>query len=160
MGGIGSGNWIRPFRKQTVDETLRLSMSEVRDQIFPNSHGRLVWDDGERDIVVASFTVTMHRRRLFNISFSCLGTATLRQTIELSFSPTNFGGQRLWFMCPGEAGEKSCSRRTDFLYLLPDARFFACRQCHRLTYRSSQTSHWKNRLIDRLYAERVLIGEP
>jgi hypothetical protein len=42
------------------------------------------------------------------------------------------GGQRRWFRCPG------CGRRMFKLYRPPPSSFFACRQCHNLTYRCVQ----------------------
>ena len=44
----------------------------------------------------------------------------------------NYGGERRWLLCP------RCFRRVAKLYRPPDEVLFACRQCHGLTYRSTQ----------------------
>ena len=42
----------------------------------------------------------------------------------------NFGGTRWWLQCP------MCTRRVRKLYVPPRRKYFACRNCYRLTYRS------------------------
>ncbi len=64
------------------------------------------------------------------------------QQVELQAAPSCVGGVRWWFRCP------SCGRRVQKLYLPPASpeETFACRICHRLTYRSTQTrraSRWR-----------------
>lgn len=53
------------------------------------------------------------------------------QQIELSTSPTNFGGERYWFLC-------GCWRQVGRLYLPPADGILRCRDCHNLTYGSAQ----------------------
>jgi hypothetical protein len=45
---------------------------------------------------------------------------------------------RWWFVCPLSRNGIACHRRVRKLYL--SGRYFGCRHCHRLTYRSSQES--------------------
>jgi hypothetical protein len=52
-----------------------------------------------------------------------------------------YRGQRMWMLCP------ECGRRCGKLYLPPEASWFGCRDCHDLTYRSSQESGTTN-LVD------------
>jgi hypothetical protein len=52
--------------------------------------------------------------------------------IPLVSSPMKFGGVRWWGRCP------SCFLRVLKLYRPPGERRFACRACHRLTYKSAQ----------------------
>lgn len=47
-------------------------------------------------------------------------------------TPCNYGGVRYWYQCP------SCGSRRRILYLPPGRDVFACRDCHRLTYKSRQ----------------------
>jgi hypothetical protein len=49
--------------------------------------------------------------------------------------------QYLW-QCPGLAEDEPCDHRARALYLPPQGGTFACRKCHRLTYRSCR--HDKN----------------
>jgi len=48
------------------------------------------------------------------------------------------GGRRFLFQCPVLHDGKPCGRRVGRLYLPPGERFFACRKCHGLTYKSAQ----------------------
>ena len=71
------------------------------------------------------------------VIFSALGGSDndkYSQAVSLEVQRLHLGGKRFWFRCPG------CNRRTGFLYLPPEADYFACRLCHGLTYRSSQLS--------------------
>jgi hypothetical protein len=61
--------------------------------------------------------------------------------ISLDATSCPNGGVRLWFKCP------TCNRRGYKLYRPPGERFFACRGCHNLTYRSVQEH---NARLDRL----------
>jgi hypothetical protein len=65
----------------------------------------------------------------------CVSTAVGNLAIGgISFDHTRGGrgGQRRWFRCP------RCGRRMFKLYRPPGSPFFACRQCHELTYRCVQ----------------------
>ena len=55
--------------------------------------------------------------------------------VRLVYTPCQLGGQRVWWQCPG-AG---CGRRVAVLY--GGTGIFACRHCHRLTYRSQQDNN-------------------
>ena len=48
--------------------------------------------------------------------------------VRLAWTGCNFGGRRVWWLCPA-AG---CGRRVAVLY---GGALYACRSCHRLTYR-------------------------
>lgn len=56
--------------------------------------------------------------------------------IQLSTTRCHFGGIRWWFRCPALKGDGICNRRSAKLYLPPGGRYFACRLCYNLTYRS------------------------
>ena len=53
----------------------------------------------------------------------------LNYEIKLATTPCNYGGFRYWFLCP------KCNRRVVKLYL---NKYYYCRHCHNLTYRSCQ----------------------
>jgi len=61
-----------------------------------------------------------------------------REKIDLDYevplvsTPCNYGGKRWWFVC-------CCGTRVAKLYLV--TKYFACRDCYNLTYRSSRQSH-------------------
>lgn len=50
-----------------------------------------------------------------------------------------FGGRRYWFICPGVVGGKYCGRRVAKIYA--GNKYFLCRHCHNLTYKSRNYSH-------------------
>ncbi len=52
--------------------------------------------------------------------------------IACDSSDTNFGGKRLWFLCP------LCSRRVAVLYLHPISKQLSCRMCTGLPYKCSR----------------------
>jgi hypothetical protein len=65
-------------------------------------------------------------------------------------TPTQLGGRRFWFICPLIVRGMACNRRVGNLYLPPGTRYFGCRKCHNLTYRSCQEAHQTERVLGRL----------
>jgi|ERR1035437_1295619 hypothetical protein len=61
-------------------------------------------------------------------------------SVFITSTPCNYGGIRLWFICPGWKNGIPCRRRCRKLYLPPSGYVFACRVCHELTYESRQKS--------------------
>jgi hypothetical protein len=55
-----------------------------------------------------------------------------RESVPLSWTACNLGGQRPWFFCPG-AG---CGRRVVILYA--PGCYFLCRHCYDLSYESQR----------------------
>ncbi len=76
---------------------------------------------------------------------------TIEDTVLLELSACPYGGHRLWFRCPICYAEKQtrCTR----LYIPPGRYSFGCRQCHGLTYRSSQQSRHPSRVEPASLAE-------
>lgn len=58
--------------------------------------------------------------------------------VQIADTSPNFGGRRLWFVCPRSA----CGRRCVVLYRPRscNARAFACRRCHGIRYLSQRIS--------------------
>jgi hypothetical protein len=56
----------------------------------------------------------------------------VRQDVPLDWTPCHFGGERPWFICG------NCGRRVAVIY--GAGKYFACRHCYDLTYRSCQES--------------------
>jgi ribosomal protein L24E len=82
------------------------------------------------------------------------------QTVQLTWSPGQYGGRRAWLVCP------KCGRRVGKLYL-PTLLFrddervnrFACRKCYDLTYeqRQSRDPYWTLLHRAERLAERWLV---
>ena len=81
------------------------------------------------------------------ISINSTYFSSLQYEIELELAPTPFG-MRLYLRCP----IRGCSRRCQALWLPENEPRFACRQCHRLTWKSCQTQRSGERLARRLKA--------
>jgi hypothetical protein len=63
--------------------------------------------------------------------------------IRLQTTRPHLGGVRWWFTCPLGIGSAPCRRRVSKLHL--HRRYFGCRHCHSLTYRSCQVAHKQER---------------
>ncbi len=114
--------------------------------------GALSWPDGAG----ASQTYRVVRVR----EKTCLllvplgeSPGTQAQSIEITRSSCNYGSFRYWFHCPGLFGQP-CRRRVTALFRPPDVLLFACRTCHRLTYRSAQTHDAR---VDRIAQDPCLM---
>ena len=74
---------------------------------------------------------------------------SMNYPVQLDWTDCGFGGQRVWWRCPAVG----CGRRVAVLH---GGRVFACRQCHRLAYRSQReadhdrASRRADKLRDRL----------
>lgn len=152
MGGLGSGNWYRFDKKQTVEQSLTVSVRDFRGRMFPGASGSITWTryggwessigyyvTGANAIPGVGPTITLHYRRN--------DTESIEIPIQLQSTPAHFGGVRWWFTCPLIVGDTPCQRRVGKLHLPNGSRYFGCRTCHRLTYRSCQEAHQRERMI-------------
>lgn len=117
MGGPGSGRLIRFDRQTALEECLWIDVCDWK----------------RRGLLVPGLG--------FSWSWSCRGERTgvrrpgedwrdIASRILLSHTPCHFGGERVWFCCPG------CGNRAQKLYMHPT--HFRCRTCCRLPYASQQ----------------------
>ena len=83
-----------------------------------------------------------------------LGAEEVSEPIPLETTPVHFGGVRWWGRCPLVINGRPCGRRVLKLYLPPGARYFGCRACHRLTYRSVQKHDAR---VDRLLKDPLAL---
>jgi hypothetical protein len=65
----------------------------------------------------------------------------VEREIPLVRSVPNYGGERIWFQCP------ECGKKVNRLYLPPDAKEFACRECHHLRYRSQEKRNGRQGVV-------------
>ena len=150
MGGFGSGNWHRFDTKSTVEESLTLAMRDFRGRIYPRASGAFTWTwSGAKKSSIGYF-VTWGDSPTITLRYRWRDREDVRIPIHLQTTPTQFGGERWWFTCPLIAGGVACNRRAGKLHLPPGARYFDCRKCHGLTYRSCQEAHQTERLFGRI----------
>lgn len=151
MGGHGSG---RPGVRTAVEDALRLDLASpaVRNVIRSGcwGSGRWTWScDGDRMATVGYALETIDETGVqLTLAYSVDGVQ-VRQAVPLVQSRPNFGGRRWWFLCPVlfERGERRPARA---LFLPNGARYFGCRQAHRLNYRSQKESRNTLQAIERL----------
>jgi hypothetical protein len=132
-------------KKNTVDDTnkldinwlLRAGKHKKGDLSFNNiitwtrSGG---WGESKSKI---GYTIDLTGGSGMNIKFNY--TITQKDTgekqdfdyqVSLTSTPCNFGGERYWFLCPGQG----CQKRVGCLYM--GQRYFLCRHCLNLAYES------------------------
>ena len=134
MGGFGSGFWR--LRKRAVENCLGLrlvSVSRTVIALYCTNSGFVVWsitrewkDEKVKGIHRLLRSISIKYATVFDSQWR-----TVTQDFQLQASVPNFNGRRWWFRC-------QCGRKVGRLYLPPNERYFACRHCHALNYRSSQ----------------------
>ena len=68
------------------------------------------------------------------------GQLDIKGVVSLTWTPCNLGGERPWFVCPGEG----CGRRAAILYEAGGS--FLCRLCRDLAYQSQRDNKLYGRL--------------
>lgn len=152
MGGSGSGNWYRwQSKKSTVEDSLTLSMATFRKRIIHGESGTLTWTwTSGRKSSVSYLMRWDNAAPALHVYYRLGGSENIVFSVGLEVTPTQFGGQRWWFNCPLMVNGSPCNRRVGKLHLPLGAKYFGCRQCHKLTYRSSQEAHQTERVFGRL----------
>jgi hypothetical protein len=145
LGGLGSGRGVPG--KQTVERSLSIDVSTFAQNELRwgkiRSGGFLVWNNWflRREVFRCQFEVIMPNASFAFLVLTYRGGATqgiVSCDIELASTRPNFGGCRWWFCCPSVDKAGPCGRRVTKLYYHGGTDRFACRVCHRLTYRSCQ----------------------
>jgi hypothetical protein len=136
MGGVGSGNWHRFDMKTTTDECQTIDVRHLhRNGLLRTGHSvSLRWSQAGKQIGSVGGVAHDDRVTFFYRHREGMGGEweDVRETVALEWTPCNFGGERPWFLCPG-AG---CGRRVAVLY--GPGRYFLCRHCYDLRYRSQR----------------------
>jgi hypothetical protein len=149
MGGPGSGTWERwDGRKTTVEECDRLDAGRWRREgiLGPNvaRSGRWTWSQDGVEVAAIGYLVrTGAAEGTAELSYTCrrddAAPEPIRYPIRLQTTRPHLGGLRWWFTCPLIVAGRPCRRRVATLHLV--GRYFGCRTCHGLTYRSCQEAH-------------------
>ena len=162
MGGYGSTRWGGHWKKDTVEDCNVLSVRDLIDyaRLAPSVRvigGGIAWYDTVKDEKTASIGVDIDTRPTEGYArFHYTVTPLHGQgdkfdqdyKVPLVTTRPYFGGLRWWLLCPG----RRCGRRVAKLYFPPGngVKYFLCRHCYHLTYRSSQTHNkrldWLKRL--------------
>jgi hypothetical protein len=136
MGGVGSGNWYRFNKKTTTNECQSIDVRYLHCNglLKPGHNFSLRWSRAGRQTssiggVANRDQVTLlyrHRRGLGD------EWKDVKETVSLTWTACNFGGERPWFICP----RTGCGRRVAVLY--GPGRYFLCRHCYDLVYESQR----------------------
>lgn len=162
MGGYGSSRWGWYSRKDTVEECRSLDAARWQREgiLAPDlvQLGGWSWSDAHTGKQQASIGYEVRtagidgRLRLFYTVTIAGEPQKVDYTIPLVTTRPNYGGLRWWFVCPG----KGCGRRVRKVYMAPRSRYFLCRQCQDLTYRSAQDHNKARDRFRRMDPEMLL----
>lgn len=149
-------------RKLTIEECGALDVRELtRNRIF--ELGFTMWHTLE----LTGYCPGMPRKMRFVLQMTGRGTEclffrfrapnavfgeenTVQYIIEVVSEPCRYGGKRRYLRCPLHRGSDVCGRRVTRLFLPPAGRYFGCRTCYSLTYRSVQQHDGRVDEISRL----------
>jgi hypothetical protein len=149
MGGWGSGLYDRiKGVKRIVENSLSLNILWFKRKglLTPGSNIALSWSRG--DTVLFSIEATAYENYLL-LRYTNKKTEDVEQKINFTYTPCNYGGKRIWFLCP------SCGRRCAIIYI--HKKYFACRVCCDLTYRTCNETP-RDRRFSKANKLRQLIG--
>jgi hypothetical protein len=151
MGGYGSGGWYRLNKKSTVEESLVLGIKSIRRWLRAGMAGSLTWTwSGGGKSNIGYFVTDSSDGLTVTLHYRWRDTENVVIPVRLEATPTQFAGWRWWFTCPLIVRGIPCRRRAGKLYLPPGTKYFGCRKCYDLTYRSCQEAHQTERLFGRL----------
>lgn len=135
LGGFGSGKYDRYGRKRACEEVKSIDIRQLKRKRCLDQEGYtyLSWTFGGKPS--GNISMKMLGDRL-NFLYSTINNRSgkkqeLNYWINLDYTFCNYGGKRVWFLCP------ICYRRRALLYCDQDG-YFKCRKCANLNYRSSQ----------------------
>lgn len=143
MGGYGSGRYGWWHSKATtVEECTSIDANRwmregiLADRSIASGGWQWTYADGRKNSIRYSVnTLDGWLRLMYTVTVKG-AKQELDYTVRLQTTPCNYGGVRWWFTCP----LSDCGRRVGKLYLPPSGRYFGCRHCYQLTYRSCQES--------------------
>ena len=147
MGGFGSGKWTRSKRRKTrVEESLILCVRDVtKDRGDGLGDGSVEWQRASGKAPSIGYVANLKSDHPCVFLGWHAGAIKRSQFIRLTTTPTRFGRPRWWFECALVRDGVPCRRRAYKLYLPPNRKYFGCRECYDLTYKSSQTAHESER---------------
>ena len=141
---MGRGTWYRWDAKATVEGCLTLDVNRLArwGALKSGAAGTLTFTDGRGGPVGSVGYRTVGRVLVLRYAAN---EEPVECPVTLQTTTPGFGGWRHWFTCPLAVDGVPCGRRAGKLHLR--GRWFGCRHCHRLTYRSCQESHQAEHLF-------------
>jgi hypothetical protein len=164
MGGSGSGRHRWGDTKATVEECRVLDIGEWRRQSLLRRDAWLTvrWSRGERETgSIGAWLIGRDAEEqvcaavLVYRAGSGEQAREVRETVPIVWRACRYGGERPYFVCPGEDGVP-CGRQVLKLYSGREA-LFLCRHCYELTYESRRESTG-NRALRQAQQVRTQLG--
>jgi hypothetical protein len=153
LGGLGSGNRYRFDKKTTTEECRSLDVRRLHREGLLKSGNLFSWRWSRAGQEVASIGAFAYQDKLvlyYRSKFSG-EWEDVKEPVSLEWTTCNFGGERPWFVCPGDR----CARRVAKLY--GPGKHFLCRHCYDLRY-ESQREDKPHRALRRAQNIRTQLG--
>lgn len=163
MGGWGSGRYGYTTTAK-LDEGLRLDINKLKREGQVALHvwasGSLLWTRVSSGEQVASIGYEVNTTNPEDMWMRVHYTHTpyhsdepekMDYKIRLTTTQPNYGGKRLWFICP------ITGKRTSVLYSPSGSKWFASRYAYKLKY-GSQSKGAQDRAIDRMWKLKNKLG--
>jgi hypothetical protein len=154
MGGNGSGSYYRYNKKTSAEDCRQIDINRLKKDGCLRSGNvfTTTWTSsmGNKNSI-QSFVFRDHIRITYCITRFTGEKVDVDYNVNLTWTPCNFGGERLWFICPG----KNCERRVGKLYM--GDKYFLCRHCNKLTYESRRNTE-ADRLASKAHKIRAKLG--
>lgn len=128
-------------KKTTTEECLELSIFYLQRNKLLKSEGSFILNWGENSI--SAETLKRGSQAFLCLSYTKDKENSINHIIPLTATPLPWGKEKYWFICCLEKNGKKCGRRVAKLYLPPGGRYFGCRHCYSLTYKSAQEHYQK-----------------
>ena len=121
-----------------------------QDIFLEGNQGSYYWSDAETKEINASINYR-YQHQVLTLSYSS-GEKSFNYSIRVDQSACNYGGVRLWFICPSP----QCMKRVAKLYM-GSSKVFACRHCNKLNYAIQQMAE-KDKARYHMYKMRDKLG--
>ncbi|WP_281856844.1 hypothetical protein [Litoreibacter halocynthiae] len=120
------------------------------------SQGSWVWSRDGDEVGRIDYKAEAGRLVLsYRVSQSGGDWVAVTQTVPLTYSECNYGGERPYFRCPGIVNGRHCGRRVGKLFA--GGKYFLCRHCYTIAY-SSQSEARYDRMLRRANKLRTALG--
>jgi hypothetical protein len=151
-----------------VEDCRVLDLGEFarKGKFVPWHAGSVRWSRGEKVVASIGYAVRPAGDGLIlQLSYRRTRAGQAGEDVELPIrlesTPLHFGGRRWWGICPLVVNGQACNRRVAKLYVPPGGRYFGCRHCYRLTYRSAQEHDKRvDALRENPAALRAILADP
>ena len=139
MGGYGSTRWDWHQKKTVIENCLAISTTYLRKEGLLNldceTKGAFYWRD--RNSSVGFSLLWRKEKPLLQLRYTA-SEESVDVVYPMIATYPYFGGVRWWFICPLSVNGVDCRRRVGKLYIPPRQKYFGCRSCYDLSYKTRQ----------------------